>query len=333
MNLEKILIFSAFSLISLFITSVFAVPPSLPHTFYGKLYLSNGNPVPAGLTLVAKINNTQYGSTTTSDGRYDYLLVTDPNNQNQGKTIYFYVNDIQATQTYIFKNGEFTELNLTLTAPIPTTITTTTVPSGPGGGGPSGPSGGTTGTGKTTTTTITSATCGNGKCETGETCSNCQKDCGACGNVNITVVDLIIPENVTADKPFILQVVVKNVGNKEGFDDITVSIPTGWSTSVWGQRVTLKPGDAKTLYFTITPNEDSGKIAAGSSTGFLVSDTINPLKMEGENPLGITGFAVLLKYLSYWWIILIVVTILVLIYLARRKPSRKKPYEYKHKKK
>jgi hypothetical protein len=121
------------------------------------------------------------------------------------------------------------------------------------------------------------------------------------------------------------------VGDIEGFDDITVSIPTGWSTSVWGQRVTLKPGDAKTLYFTITPNEDSGKIAAGSSTGFLVSDTIYPLKIEGPIPMGITGFLALLSSLAYWWIGLIIVIILILIYLVRRKPSRKKPYEYKYK--
>ena len=100
-----------------------------------------------------------------------------------------------------------------------------------------------------------------------------------------------------------------------------------------GQRVTLKKDSAKTLYFTINPSEDSGEIAAGSSTGFLVSDTIHPLKLEGPEELRMTGLAALLTSLSYWWLGLIIIIMLILIYLVRRKPSRKVPYKHKPKKK
>ena len=213
-----------------------------------------------------------------------------------------------------------TDLNDTDCVPTTTTTTTptTTTTIRRGGGGRTFPI--TT----TTTTTIPEVECGNGECEEGETCSNCSKDCGVCPITNITVVDLIIPENVTVDEPFVIQVVVKNVGDKEGFDDTTISIPMNWSTSIHGQRVTLKPNDTETLYFAITPNEDSGQIAAGTSKGYLLSGTIYPLKFEGPEPMPITGLLALLTSLSYLWVILIIVIILILIYFARIKPSRKK---------
>jgi len=309
MNSKKILVFTTLSSIFIFIASVFAaVPPSLPHTFYGNLYLSNGDPAPAGLTLVAKINNTEYGSTTTSFGKYDYLLVTDPTNTNNGKTIYFYVSGIQANPTYVFKNGGFTELNLTLTAPLPTT-TTTTAPSRGGGGGGGGGGGSTT---TTTTTTIATTVSPTGK-------------------VKIEIVDLIIPSNITANESFDIVVTVKNTGDIKGSDEISLSLPEGWTAKNFEAKVTLKPGDTKKLYFTIIPDESSGEIEVSSSSDVKISETIKPKVPEKAKPLGITGFLALAS--GYWWIIIIIAAVLLLVYFARRKPSRKKPYEYKRRSK
>jgi len=309
MNSKKMLVFTILSSIFIFVASVFAaVPPSLPHTFYGNLYLSNGNPAPAGLTLIAKINDTEYGSITTSFGKYDYLLVTDPTNTNSGKTIYFYVSGIQANPTYVFKNGGFTELNLTLTAPLPTT-TTTTVPSRGGGGGGGG--GSTTTTTTTTTVATTISTTG--------------------GEAKIEIIDLIIPENVTANEPFDIEVIIKNTGDAKGSDEIALSLPEGWTAKNYEAKVTLKPGDTKKIYFTITPDESSGEIEVSSSSDVMISEKITPKVPEKAKPLGITGFLALAS--GYWWIIIIIAAVLLLVYFARRKPSRKKPYEYKRRSK
>ena len=311
MNSKKLFTFTILSLMFLVNVNVFADEvPGTPHVFYGKVYLYEGSPAPAGLTLVAKINDTEYGRTTTSDGKYDYLIVTDPYNKNNGQTIYFYVNDILANPPHKFDslNEGLTELDLTLTASLPTPPSP---PSGPTGGPTGGPSGaGTTTTvNATTTTTVVPIS----------------------GKVRIDIIDITVPPNVTANESFEIEVIVKNVGDVKGSDDITLSLPRGWSANIWGARITLKPGETKKLYFTITPNENPGEITVGSSTDFKVSETIKPIIPEKPTPLAITGM--FLTALGYWWIPIIVVVILLIVYFARRKPSRKKPYEFKYKRK
>ncbi len=142
MSFKKSLIIALFALIML--GSVYAAP-GIPHQFYGFATI-NGN-VANSANIVAKIDGTEVASTTTTitTGNYgispNIFYVTDPNGTNAGKTIEFFLNDTSVA-TYIFKNGELTELNLALgTAP----------------------------------------TCGDGTCSGGETCSTCAADCGACG--------------------------------------------------------------------------------------------------------------------------------------------------------
>ncbi len=129
---------------------------------------------------------------------------------------------------------------------------------------------------------------------------------------------------------FELGVEVKNIGDEEGTDDITIALPNGWTSDKWGERVTLDPDETTILYFTITPSENSGEIAAASSTDFEVSGTITP--RVKEIPLGITGMF-LTALASYWWVLILIIAILIILALTRRKPSRKKPYKYKHKRK
>lgn len=309
MNSKKIITLTILTLMFLVNVNVLADEvPGTPHTFYGKVYQLGGSPAPAGLELVAKINNTEYGDTITSYGEYDFLIVTDPENKNQGQTIYFYVNGIQATPTYEFNRNEgLTELDLTLTSSLPTTTTTTTtVPSRPSGDG------GRRVTTTTTTTTITTTTTLKPK-----------------ARVNMDIENLIIPSDVTADEAFELGVVVKNTGDEEGTDDITIALPEDWKTDKWGERITLKPDETTILYFSITPSENSGEIAAGSSTDFEVSGMITP-RVKAK-PMPITGlFLTALTSIGYWWILIIIIIVLLIVFFVLEKPS-KKPYKYKHK--
>jgi len=111
----------------------------IPHQFYGDVSYNNA-PAPNSLSVVAKIDNVVVKQTTTLDGKYGYspvFLITDPDDNREGKTIVFYVNDIQAAQ-YIFENGGTTELDLAVTGATtpPTNEGGNTRGGSPGGGGP-----------------------------------------------------------------------------------------------------------------------------------------------------------------------------------------------------
>jgi len=311
MSSKKLLMFTIVSLTFLFSVNVFAVDyPKKVHTFYGKIFLSDGSsPVPAGLTVVAKINDVEYGSTTTSEGKYDYLFVSDPENKNEGETIYFYVEGVQAAPTYDFENGGFTELDLTLTGSLPTP--TTTPPAGPSGGGGGG--------GRATTTTTTTTT----------TIPSEITPTTVPPGIHMDIVSLTIPDEVNTDEPFDLEVTIKNIGDTKGSDDITISLPENWKTDKWRERVTLSPDETTTLYFSITPSENSGEVAVGSSIDFEVSETITPIKLEPKLP--ITGLIAAIASWG-WWILIIVIIILVLIYLlTKERKIRKKPVKFKYK--
>ena len=299
-------------LLTLLTTPVYAqVQPGTPHQFFGTVTFTNG-PAMDGLSVVAKIDGVEVASTTTKDGKYGYepniFYIEDPNNDRYNKTVYFFVNGNQANEFYNFKNGESTRLDLTLNVPGPTPTTTTVRITGGGGGGGGGRPATTTTTSTTTTTTIIKL-----------------KE-----KANMDIVNLIIPSDVNANEPFELVVEVKNIGDVEGDDDIILALPEGWTADKWGKRVDLEPSETTTLYFSITPNENPGAIAVGSSTDFEVSGEIIPRVME--RPLGITGMF-LTALAEYWWIVLIIIVMLLLFLYSQIKPSRKKPYEYKHKRK
>ncbi len=143
--------------LALLVNNVLAIP-GIPNAFYGAVTW-NGQPAPDGTTIKAKINGVQVASTTTSGGKYGYPLgcktpekpnsfcVDDPNNDRTGKTINFFVNDVDTGQTAVFQNGQFTPLDLTATGQA--TVTTVPIQNQGGGGG----GGFTTTTTKITTTT------------------------------------------------------------------------------------------------------------------------------------------------------------------------------------
>ena len=303
--IQKRLFIFLLLVVSLSFIEVLAVqPPGIPHAFYGKVYFSDG-PAPDGLEVIAKIEDEEFGRTTTSGGKYGnpYLIVTDPNNENEGKTISFFVAGYKAKENATFKNGEVTELDLTLDVPSPRTTTTTTVaPTGPTG--PVSPLEETTTTiSEITTTTIPNIT----------------------PTVKIDVVKLKIPSEVYAYKPFILEVKLKNIGEAEGSDRITLSLPEGWTADEWSETVHLLPDEETTLHFTITPNNESGEIAVGSSSDFERSGEIFPLVEETTIiPSGITGFAAVPPAID-WRItgITVVILLSIILFLFRKRLSRK----------
>lgn len=117
----------------LFANIALAAAPGIPNAFYG-IVTWNGSPAPDGTSVVAKINGVQVASTTTSGGKYGYPIgsfyIEDPNGDRPGKTINFFVNNVDTGQTAIFNTGGVTQLNLVASGG--------TTPSGPSGGGGGG---------------------------------------------------------------------------------------------------------------------------------------------------------------------------------------------------
>ncbi|MGD0355485.1 MAG: putative Ig domain-containing protein [Dehalococcoidia bacterium] len=107
------------------VTSLMVLPqvvsasPGIPNQFYGTLTI-NGAAAAAGYTVTAKDNGVDSGASTTTDsqGRYGYsgaLMVQG----NQGDSITFFVNGVQASQTATFQAGAITNLALTVSGTVP----------------------------------------------------------------------------------------------------------------------------------------------------------------------------------------------------------------------
>ena len=114
------------AVVAVLLSSVAFALPEKPHQFYGTVTI-NGAPAADGTSIVAKINGIEVASTITKDNTYGYsptFYVDDPNSNRAGKTIEFFVNDVNTGQTEIFANGKSTRIDLTATI----TTTTTTAP-------------------------------------------------------------------------------------------------------------------------------------------------------------------------------------------------------------
>ena len=129
------------------LSNVVLAIPGIPNQFYGTVTY-NGQPARDGLSVVAKINGVEVGSTTTFDGKYGYtplFKVQDPYNDRSGETINFFVNGVYTGQTASFCNACITELDLTAVG--------VQEEEGGNSGGGGGGGGGTKSTEETTTTT------------------------------------------------------------------------------------------------------------------------------------------------------------------------------------
>ena len=132
MNINKFILFFAL----LFSIALVSAQLGIPHQFWGTVTY-NDAPASNGISVVAKIDGVIVKEAVVLDGKYGYdplFLITDPDGTKSGKTIFFYVNNIEAA-THVFENGRATELNLAASGPIIVISPVTTGGGGGGGGG------------------------------------------------------------------------------------------------------------------------------------------------------------------------------------------------------
>ena len=150
----------------LMLPSVVSAQRVIPHAFLGSATV-NGSPAANGTVVAALVDGQQMAAKSVTGGTYPVLLVEPSGESFDGKTVTFTIGGIAAAQTYIWQQGEVTELNLTATPVIGSPAATPTPapvlvlgpkgdagPSGqqglqgvqgsagpPGSGGPAGPAG------------------------------------------------------------------------------------------------------------------------------------------------------------------------------------------------
>ena len=150
----------------LMLPSVVSAQRVIPHAFLGSATV-NGSPAASGTVVAALVDGQQVAAKSVTGGTYPVLLVEPSGESFVGKTVTFTIGGIAAAQTFIWQQGEVTELNLTATSVIESPAATPTPapvlvlgpkgdagPSGqqglqgvqgssgpPGSGGPAGPAG------------------------------------------------------------------------------------------------------------------------------------------------------------------------------------------------
>ena len=171
MNLRNILqpryvIATTIVVLLLMLPSVVSAQRVIPHAFLGSATV-NGSPAANGTVVAALVDGQQMAAKSVTGGTYPVLLVEPSGESFDGKTVTFTIGGIAAAQTYIWQQGEVTELNLTATPIIGSPAATPTPapvlvlgpkgdagPTGqqglqgvqgsagpPGSGGPAGPAG------------------------------------------------------------------------------------------------------------------------------------------------------------------------------------------------
>jgi len=106
-------------------------PPPMPHRFYGTAEDAAGDYMPAGTVVRAMIIDADDGSTqnftttVNSTGWYDFTDHIVSEGGHDGDNIFFYINDVNTTQSDTFAQGHETQLNLIDDMPISSVDTIT----------------------------------------------------------------------------------------------------------------------------------------------------------------------------------------------------------------
>ncbi len=139
---EKILFLLTIFVVLVFAGSAYAQVSYFPQQFYGSVTV-NGVPAPDFVIITAKHDGDNVEQGFTEGGKYGHstpAFIVALHSSHEGDTIELYVQNVKAAE-YPFTAGESTELNLDVTI---------------------------------------ANFCGDGKCESGESCSSCSRDCGSC---------------------------------------------------------------------------------------------------------------------------------------------------------
>ena len=150
MNLKNILqpryvIATTIVVLLLMLPSVVSAQKVIPHAFLGSATV-NGSPAANGTVVAALVDGQEVAAKSVTGGTYPVLLVEPSGESFNGKTVTFTIGGIAAAQTFIWQQGEVTELNLTATPVIGSPASTPTpapvlVPGPKGDSGPSGQQG------------------------------------------------------------------------------------------------------------------------------------------------------------------------------------------------
>ena len=119
MNLRNILqpryvIATTIVVLLLMLPSVVSAQRVAPHGFLGSATV-NGSPAANGTVVAALVDGQQMAAKSVTGGTYPVLLVEPSGESFDGKEVTFTIGGIAAAQTYIWQQGEVTELNLTAT--------------------------------------------------------------------------------------------------------------------------------------------------------------------------------------------------------------------------
>jgi len=293
----------------LLISSIAFAIPGIPNAFYGSVAV-NDAPASDGTTVTAKINGAIVATTTTSAGSYSFY-VDDPNNNRNGKTINFFVNDVDTGKTAIFNNdgsvSVVREVNLSATITTPPSTGGSGGGGGGGGGGSSGSSGSTVSPGTTISCNVSydfslgqsTFNAVQGDLVTVPVTINMKNDCGAPRDVQLDLTSPLF--NFTR--------IEKLVSN--GTKATTLSL--------------FVPKDA-------APGDYSGKVTSGGvSKDFSVS-VGEAQKTEITPPLASQGFSITGMFAGIGTdpvatgavIAIVIIIILIVAYFLMRSRRRKK---------
>lgn len=228
--------------------------PGIPNAFYGTVTW-NGQPAPDGTTITAKINGVQVASTNTVGGKYGYpagtFLVNDPNSNRVGKTINFFVNNVDTGQTAVFSGAQYSfTLNLAASG-----STSNPSPSPSSGGSSSGGSiGGTSGGTTSGTQNQTGGTQQNQTCHEKWVCG----DWGACQNgIQTRTCNDESKCGTNNNEPFASQPCSKEEIAKT--EQTPLALPTGFflslSTMEWATGIIIGIAAALIVIFLIMRNK------------------------------------------------------------------------------